>query len=94
MQSYPPIGRVEPCQDCGVEGVELPNDVAPGLCPGCFGARLNRVTDRMRTMIAGGCSTPTILNRMRLLLRNQAGMTEIATENSVSKLATLLGVHL
>lgn len=44
-------GQVVRCRDCGVEGVEHWYDPAPGLCPTCFSARMERVTIRLLELV-------------------------------------------
>lgn len=51
------------CRDCGRIGNEDPDDPAPGLCPGCYEARLQRITPLFRErceQLTDGDITPVV----------------------------------
>lgn len=58
---------IRTCRDCGRRGDETPDDPAPGLCPRCYKARLDRITLQLIAEVAkcadtdAGDITPAIV---------------------------------
>lgn len=74
------------CKDCGRLGDEAPDDPAPNLCPGCYEARLDIITEKFEVMVQSLGHPLSVSMWLEQALMEIGGETEDAAREHAAEL--------